>query len=317
MTTRHIVIPYHAVGQRFDLVISGLFPEFSRSRLAQWIKDGRVLLDGQIVRPRTLVHGGEQVALDAVSEVRTRDSAEAIPLDILYQDTAVFVINKPVGLVVHPGAGNRSGTLVNALLNYDPSLAELPRAGIVHRLDKDTSGVMAIARTPVAYNALIAQLEKRKVRRQYLAIVVGALISGGTANFAIGRHPRERVRMAIRADGREAITHYRLHTRFRTHTALRCRLETGRTHQIRVHMAHLGHPIVGDQTYGGRLRFPRAASEALITTLRTFKRQALHAELLEFTHPLRSEPLCVRVDPPQDMMQLLAVLREDSSSDLQ
>src|SRR5690606_17573982 len=236
---------------------------------------------------------------------------------IVHEDADVFVIDKPAGLVVHPGAGNPDGTLVNGLLFRDPSLAALPRAGIVHRLDKDTSGVMVVARTLQAHAALVAQLSARAVHRQYLAIVVGALVSGGTASAAIDRHPRDRLRMAVRDDGRDAVTHYRLHERYRAHTALECRLETGRTHQIRVHMAHLKHPIVGDQLYGGSLRLPRAASEELVAALRGFRRQALHAQVLEFVHPVSGEPLRCSAPVPDDMLELMRLLREDTRAHAQ
>ena len=222
------------------------------------------------------------------------------------------MINKPVGLVVHPGAGNSSGTLVNALLFRDPSVSALPRAGIVHRLDKDTSGVMVIARTIQAQTALVEQLSARQVHRQYLAVVVGALVAGGTADAPIDRHPRDRLKMGVREDGKDAITHYRLRERFRAHTALECRLETGRTHQIRVHMAHLRHAIVGDQLYGGALKLPKGASDELVAALRGFKRQALHAETLEFVHPITGEMVRNTAPAPADMLQLLKALREDS-----
>ncbi|HEY9541446.1 MAG TPA: RluA family pseudouridine synthase, partial [Luteimonas sp.] len=236
---RSAQVPETAAGRRFDAVLAELFPEFSRSRLAEWIKSGDALLDGAQVRPREPVRGGEAVTLSVLLDTRTESEPQDIPLAILYEDADVFVIDKPAGLVVHPGAGNPDGTLVNGLLFRDPSLAALPRAGIVHRLDKDTSGVMVVARTLQAHAALVEQLSARAVHRQYLAIVVGALVSGGTASGAIDRHPRDRLRMAVRDDGRDATTHYRLRERFRAHTALECRLETGRTHQIRVHMAHL------------------------------------------------------------------------------
>ena len=310
---RSTVVPDAASGRRFDAVLAELFPEFSRSRLAEWIKSGDALLDGNTVRPRDPVRGGETVTLAVMLETQTDAEPEDIPLAVLHEDADVFVLDKPAGLVVHPGAGNHSGTLVNALLFRDPSLAALPRAGIVHRLDKDTSGVMVIARTLQAHAALVAQLSARAVHRQYLAIVVGALVSGGTANAAIDRHPRDRLRMAVRDDGRDAITHYRLRERFRAHTALECRLETGRTHQIRVHMAHLKHPIIGDQLYGGPLKLPKGATEELVAALRAFKRQALHAETLEFLHPLSGEPLRCTAPVPQDMQELLRLLREDSA----
>jgi len=311
---RTATIPESAAGRRFDAVLAELFPEYSRSRLAEWIKSGDALLDGRTVRPRDPVRGGESVALAVVLETQTEALAEDIPLTLLYEDDDVFVIDKPAGLVVHPGAGNPDGTLVNALLHRDPGLSVLPRAGIVHRLDKDTSGAMVVARTVPAHTALVAQLSARDVHRQYLAVVVGALVSGGTASAAIDRHPRDRLRMAVRDDGRDAVTHYRLRERFRAHTALECRLETGRTHQIRVHMAHLKHPIVGDPLYGGSLKLPKGASPELIETLRGFRRQALHAEVLEFVHPTTGEPVRCQAPVPADMQQLLAVLRADAKA---
>ncbi|MBW3550315.1 MAG: 23S rRNA pseudouridine(1911/1915/1917) synthase RluD [Proteobacteria bacterium] len=305
-------VPDAAAGRRFDAVLAELFPDYSRSRLSAWIKSGDARLDGREVRPRDPVRGGEVVALTAVLDVQTRSEAEDIALDVLYEDEHVIVLDKPAGLVVHPGAGNPTGTLVNALLHRDPSLNALPRAGIVHRLDKDTSGVMVVARTLPAHTALVAQLSSREVHRQYLAVVVGALVSGGTANHAIDRHPRDRIRMAVREDGREAVTHYRLRERFRAHTLLECRLETGRTHQIRVHMAHLKHPIIGDPLYGGPLKLPKGASEELIAALRGFRRQALHAETLEFAHPLSSEPVRCSAPVPADMQALVGALQDDS-----
>ena len=311
---RLATIPATAAGRRLDAVLADLFPEFSRSRLSAWIKSGHVTVDGAPARPRDAVHGGESVALDAFEEVQVRAEPEDIALDVLFEDEHVFVIDKPAGLVVHPGAGNPAGTLVNALLHRDGGLDKLPRAGIVHRLDKDTSGVMVIARTLQAHTALVAQLSARQVHRQYLAIVVGALVSGGTANAPIERHPRDRLRMAVREDGKEAVTHYRLRERFRAHTALECRLETGRTHQIRVHMAHLKTPIVGDPLYGGPLKLPKGASEELIAALRGFRRQALHAEVLEFAHPASGEAIRCEAPLPADMQALLGVLREDTAA---
>ncbi|MDQ3269653.1 MAG: 23S rRNA pseudouridine(1911/1915/1917) synthase RluD [Pseudomonadota bacterium] len=305
-------VPESAAGRRFDAVLAELFPAYSRSRLAEWIKSGDALLDGRQVRPRDPVHGGESVSLCVVLDVQTLSEPEDISLDVLYEDEHVIVVDKPAGLVVHPGAGNPTGTLVNALLHRDPALNALPRAGIVHRLDKDTSGVMVVARSLPAHTALVAQLSSREVHRQYLAVVVGALVSGGTANLAIDRHPRDRIRMAVRDDGRDAVTHYRLRERFRAHTLLECRLETGRTHQIRVHMAHLKHPILGDPIYGGSLKLPKGATTELIETLRGFRRQALHAETLEFVHPLSGEPVRCTAPVPADMRHLVARLREDS-----
>lgn len=309
---RHAVVPDTAAGRRFDAVLAELFPDYSRSRLSAWIKSGDALLDGRTVRPRDPVRGGEAVSLSVVLDVQTHSQPEDIALDVLFEDEHVIVIDKPVGLVVHPGAGNPTGTLVNALLHRDPSLNALPRAGIVHRLDKDTSGVMVVARTLVAHTALVAQLSAREVHRQYLAVVAGALVSGGTANAPIDRHPRDRIRMAVRDDGRDAITHFRLRERFRAHTLLECRLETGRTHQIRVHMAHLKHPIIGDSLYGGSLKLPRGATDELVAALRGFKRQALHAETLEFVHPVSSEPVRCSAPMPADMQVLVKALQDDS-----
>ncbi|ROU07508.1 23S rRNA pseudouridine(1911/1915/1917) synthase RluD [Lysobacter enzymogenes] len=305
-------VPDAAAGRRFDAVLAELFPDYSRSRLAAWIKSGDARLNGREARPRDPVQGGETVELNVVLDTQTHAVAEDIALDVLYEDAEVIVLDKPAGLVVHPGAGNPAGTLVNALLHRDPSLAALPRAGIVHRLDKDTSGVMVVARTLPAHTSLVDQLSAREVHRQYLAVVVGALVSGGTANAAIDRHPRDRLRMAVREDGREAVTHFRLRERFRAHTLLECRLETGRTHQIRVHMQHLKHPIVGDPLYGGPLKLPKGASDSLVETLRGFKRQALHAETLEFVHPISGEPVRCTAPVPADMRHLVAELREDS-----
>ncbi|GHD74295.1 ribosomal large subunit pseudouridine synthase D [Luteimonas padinae] len=307
-------VPDALAGRRFDAVLAELFPEYSRSRLSAWVKSGDVLLDGATVRPREAVRGGQEVVLTATLEPQVSAGPEDIPLSVLYEDAEVLVIDKPAGLVVHPGAGNHTGTLVNALLFRDPAIAAVPRAGIVHRLDKDTSGVMVVARTLQAQAALVAQLSAREVHRQYLAVVVGALVSGGTVAAPIDRHPRDRLRMAVRDDGREATTHYRLQERFRAHTALECRLETGRTHQIRVHMAHLKHPIVGDPLYGGPLKLPRGASDELAAALRGFKRQALHAQVLEFAHPATGEPVRCEAPLPEDLQALLRELRTDAAA---
>ncbi|MEA9753764.1 MULTISPECIES: 23S rRNA pseudouridine(1911/1915/1917) synthase RluD [Xanthomonas] len=310
---RQAVVPDSAAGRRFDAVLAELFPEFSRSRLSEWIKSGDALLDGETARPRDTLRGGETVQVQVVLETQTHAAPQDIPLNVLYEDDQVLVIDKPAGLVVHPGAGNPDGTLVNALLFRDPNLAAVPRAGVVHRLDKDTSGVMVVARTLQAQTALVEQLSARDVHRQYLAVVVGALVSGGTADAPIDRHPRDRLKMAVRDDGRDAVTHYRLRERFRAHTALECRLETGRTHQIRVHMAHLKSPIVGDPLYGGALKLPKGATDTLVAELRGFKRQALHAETLEFLHPVSGEPVRASAPVPEDLQRLMNALREDSA----
>lgn len=313
---QQIPVPVLLAGKRFDQALAEMFPEFSRSRLAEWIKSGDALLDGQIVRPRDPVRGGETVALNIRTEVETTDQAEAIDLDLVYADADVLVINKPAGLVVHPGAGNPRGTLVNALLHFDARMAELPRAGIVHRLDKDTSGLMAVARSLRAHSALVEQLSAREVHRQYVAVVVGPMIAGGTVDAPIGRHPTDRIRQAVVKEGagREAITHYRVRERFRAHTVLECRLETGRTHQIRVHLAHAKHPLIGDPLYGGSFKLPKAATPELIESLRGFHRQALHAEKLVFTHPVTGEQVHTEAAVPPDMQALIATLRADTEN---
>lgn len=309
---RTAIVPDSLAGQRFDAVVATLFGEYSRSKLASWIKSGELTLDGRTVRPRDPVRGGESVALSAVETVQTHSEPEAMELEILYEDADILVLNKPAGLVVHPGAGNPRGTLVNALLHHDASLDKLPRAGIVHRLDKDTSGVMVVAKTLPAHTRLIEMLSARDVHRQYLAVVVGAMVSGGTVDAPIDRHPRDRIRQSVRDDGRDAITHYRLRERFRNHTLLECRLETGRTHQIRVHMNHIKHPIIGDPLYGGPLKLPRGATPELVEQLRGFRRQALHAEVLSFEHPITGEPVRCEAPAPADMLTLLSVLRDDT-----
>ena len=311
-TLSQAVVPDASTGHRLDVVAAELFPTYSRSRLSEWIKSGKLLLDGAQVRPRDTVFGGQLLSLEAELETQTTAQAEDIALDVLYEDDHVLVINKPAGLVVHPGAGNHSGTVVNALMFRYPEAGQLVRAGIVHRLDKDTSGVMVIARTIEAQTALVEQLSARDVHRQYLAVVSGSLVSGGTADFPIDRHPRDRLKMGVREDGKEAITHYRLRERFRAHTVLECRLETGRTHQIRVHMAHLKQPIIGDPLYGGALKLPRGATDELVAALRGFKRQALHAEVLEFSHPVTGEPVRCSAPVPADMQALIAALRDDT-----
>ena len=309
-------VPVELAGRRFDQALAEMFPEFSRSRLAEWIKAGDALLDGQAVRPRDPVRGGETVTVSLRTSVETRSEAEDIPLEIRYQDADVLVIDKPAGLVVHPGAGNPRGTLVNALLHFDPKLAELPRAGIVHRLDTDTSGLMVVARSLRAHAGLIEQLSGREVHRQYVAVVVGPMIAGSTVNAPIGRHPTDRVRPAgvKEGQGKDAVTHYRVRERFRAHTLVECRLETGRTHQIRVHMAHARHPLIGDPLYGGSFRLPKAATPELVEALRTFRRQALHAEKLSFRHPASGEEITTESPMPADMQALVATLRADTAA---
>jgi 23S rRNA pseudouridine1911/1915/1917 synthase len=307
-------VPDELAGQRLDQALAALFPDYSRSRLQGWIRAGHVRIDGLELRPRDKVEGGEQVVLSAVLEDETRAAPEAIRLEILYEDEEILVLDKPAGLVVHPGAGNADGTLVNALLHHRPDLRILPRAGLVHRLDKDTSGVMVVACTPGAHSALVSQLEARTVKRQYEAVCAGVMTGGGTVDAPIGRHPVDRIRMAIREGGREAVTHYRVAARFRGHTHVLCRLETGRTHQIRVHMASIRHPIVGDPVYGGRLAIPRGATPALIEALRGFRRQALHAAQLELVHPASGELVHFEAPLAADFQALLEALRQDASA---
>ncbi|MBS0193767.1 MAG: 23S rRNA pseudouridine(1911/1915/1917) synthase RluD [Proteobacteria bacterium] len=309
--TLRATVPFEFTGRRFDQVLAELFPDYSRSRLAEWIKSGQALLDGAVRRPRDAVRGGESITLAATPGIETDAQPEAIPLVIAYADTDVLVIDKPAGLVVHPGAGNPRGTLANALLHFDPKLSEVPRAGIVHRLDKDTSGLMVVARNLRAHAALVEQLAAREVHRQYVAVAMGAMIAGGSVDAPIGRHPSDRVRMAVVKNGREAVTHYRVRERYRAHTLIECRLETGRTHQIRVHMAHVKHPLVGDPVYS-RLANPRAATPELLAALRDFRRQALHAEKLAFAHPASGETITVEAAMPADMQALVTTLREDA-----
>jgi 23S rRNA pseudouridine1911/1915/1917 synthase len=309
----NLAIPASAAGRRLDQALAEMFPDYSRSRLTAWVKAGDVLLDGAPAIPRQIVRGGEIVSLNARRGQEVPMRPEEIALDIRYEDADLLVINKPAGLVVHPGAGQAAGTLQNALLHYDAKLAEIPRAGIVHRLDKDTSGVMVVARSLRAHTALVAALQARDVHRQYEAVILGALIAGGSVDAAIGRHPRDRLKQAIVEEpaGKPALTHYRVRERFRAHTLVECRLETGRTHQIRVHMAHVKHPLVGDATYGHGLKLPKGATSELVDALRGFRRQALHAEKLEFAHPVSGDLVSVSVERPADLEGLVRALRDD------
>lgn len=315
MSSSHIKlsarVPAEAAGRRLDQALAGLFPDYSRTRLKSWIDEGKVLVDGRPLRPRDRLVGGESVQVDAALEDEVAVVPQPMALEIVYEDATLIVVNKPVGLVVHPGAGNPDRTLQNALLAHDPGLSLLPRAGIVHRLDKDTSGLLVVARTLEAHSALVRMLEAREIHREYEAVCSGVMTAGGTVDAPIGRHRVDRVRMAIREDGRESVTHYRVLARFRAHTHVRVMLETGRTHQIRVHFAYSRHPLVGDPVYGGRLALPAGASEALREALRGFRRQALHAARLELLHPVTGADLEVEVPPPADFQALLRVLRED------
>jgi 23S rRNA pseudouridine1911/1915/1917 synthase len=305
-------VPDELAGQRLDQALARMFPDYSRSRLKAWLLGGSVLVDGATWRPRDRVHGGETVVVTASADTAVRAEPEAMQLDVVFEDDDLLVINKPAGLVVHPGAGNASGTLLNGLLAHAPQLESLPRAGIVHRLDKDTSGLLLVAKSIPAHTALVRDLADRSISRRYLAICNGVLTGGGTIDAAIGRHAVDRTRMAVRENGRPAVTHYTVIERFRAHTYVNVLLETGRTHQIRVHFAYRRHPLVGDPVYGGRLALPAGASDALRDALRAFRRQALHAARLDLRHPSAGgEALTFEVPPPADFQSLLQTLRED------
>jgi 23S rRNA pseudouridine1911/1915/1917 synthase len=312
-TTRDITLPDSSAGQRLDQALADLFPEFSRTRLKEWIDAGRVTVDGRKPRPRDRVVGGEHVLIEPLFEDVVELRPQAIDLDLVHVDRAFLVVNKPAGLVVHPGAGNPDRTLQNALLHYDPRLAKLPRAGILHRLDKDTSGLLIVARTAAAHTELARRLEAREIDREYEAVCIGVMTGGGTVDAPIGRHPTDRIRMSIRSDGRDAVTHYRVLERYRAHTHVRVKLETGRTHQIRVHLAHIGYPLVGDPVYGKRLVVPRGANPRVEQVLRDFRRQALHAAALAFTHPSRAQRLEFSVPPPADFAALCGALHDDAA----
>ncbi len=301
-------VPTEASGSRLDQVLVAIFDDYSRTLLSRWCKEGKVLLNGSRVKPSHRIVGGEQIELVANLELSGEVEPEAIGLDILFEDPDVIVVNKPAGLVVHPAAGNWSGTLQNGLLHYDPQLRALPRSGIVHRLDKETTGVMVVARSARAHKALVAQLEQHTMRRTYTALVRGAVIAGGSVEAAIGRHPRNRLKMAVIKTGKPATTHYKIDRRYLHFTALKVSLETGRTHQIRVHMAYVGFPLVGDPLYSGR-PMPQAGTAPEVTVaVRGFARQALHATRLEFEHPAGSGRLAVKAPMPADLQILMEVL---------
>ncbi len=311
MIQRAAEVPFELGGQRLDQIAAQLFPEHSRSRLAGWIKDGRLTVDGAVLRPRDIVHSGAQLVLEAEQEAQGEWLAQDIELEIVYEDEHILVIDKPAGLVVHPAAGHQDGTLLNALLYHVPDIANVPRAGIVHRLDKDTTGLMVVAKTLEAHTKLVAQLQARSVSRIYEAIVIGVITSGGTIDAPIGRHGVQRQKMAVVDAGKVAVSHYRVLERFRAHTHTRVKLETGRTHQIRVHMSHIGYPLVGDPVYGGRFRIPPVASQTLVQTLREFPRQALHARFLELDHPATGVRMKWESPLPEDFLWLLSLLRQN------
>lgn len=301
-------IPINMAGLRLDRALAELFPEYSRSKLQTWIKSGRVQVEGEQLKAKDTVKGNEAIVLDAEAEAVVECQPEDIPLDIVHEDEALLIINKPAGLVVHPAVGNWQGTLQNALLHHFPDLVSVPRAGIVHRLDKDTSGLLMIAKTLQAHTKLVEQLQNRSIEREYMAITQGRMIAGGTVDAAIGRHPVDRKRNTVRDDGKLAVTHYRVLQRFSRHTLIRVKLETGRTHQIRVHMAHIRYPLLGDPVYGGRFRLPANCSEALELQLRTFKRQALHAAKLGLVHPQSGEFCAWEAPLPSDLETMIVAL---------
>lgn len=309
-------IPFELRGLRLDKVAAELFPEHSRGRLQNWIKEGDLRLDDDSAACKQKVRGGEWLSLDAVAEEVVEDYApEEMPLDVLYTDEHLVIINKPAGLVVHPAAGNWSGTLLNGLLYHFPELAMIPRAGIVHRLDKDTSGIMMVARSLVAHTRLVEALQSREIKREYIALVEGSFVAGGTVEAPIGRHPVDRKKMAVVFTGKEAITHYRVAQRFHGFTLLDVSLETGRTHQIRVHMAHIKHPLLGDSVYAGRQRIPKGVAEEIATLIRRFPRQALHARRLTLSHPVSVEEMSWEAPVPDDLVQLLARLEQVEADD--
>ncbi len=315
MPTATRTIPDDLAGLRLDQALAKMFPEYSRSRLTAWLKSGAIRVDGTSPKPREKIAGGEEIVLEVELEDREAAAPEPMALDVAWEDDAVLVINKPAGLVVHPGAGNVSGTLMNGLLAHAAELAALPRAGIIHRIDKLTTGLLVVGKTLEAHTALTRALADHEIRREYVAVVTGVLTGGGRIDAPLGRHPVDRTRMAVRDSGKPAVTHYTVRERYAAHTAVDVTLETGRTHQIRVHFAYRRHPLVGDPVYGGRLALPKGASEAVIAALRGFRRQALHAARLTFDHPLSGEPVVAEAPLPDDMVQLMAALREGTPGD--
>ncbi len=299
-------------GNRLDQIAAKLFPEYSRARLQSWIRDGALLVNNKQLRPRDRLETGDFLIVEVQLESTESWVAEQLPLDIVFEDEHLLVINKASDMVVHPAAGHQQGTLLNGILYHHPTQNELPRAGIVHRLDKDTTGLMVVAKTLIAHADLVNQLQSRTVKREYEAVVHGVLTGGGTVDSPLGRHSVNRKKRAVVEIGQEAITHYRVINRFRSHTQVQVNLETGRTHQIRVHMAHLNHALVGDPMYGGRFQLPAACSPELSDCLRGFKRQALHARKLELVRPDSGELISWEVAIPADMQELIRQLRKDA-----
>jgi len=297
-------------GSRLDQALQQLLPDYSRGRIQEWIQQGFVSINQQLCKPRQKVFRGDRVVLDVPEQARLSDAPQPVAFDLIYEDDDILVVDKPAGLVVHPAAGHQDGTLVNGLLAHDSRLEQLPRAGIVHRLDKDTTGVMVVARNPRAHNWLVAELQERRVKREYAAIARGVVTAGRSIETGIGRHPQQRKKMSVQENGKPAITHFRVERRFEHYSLLRLRLETGRTHQIRVHLAHIKHPLLGDPVYGGRARIPAGIDAALAERIRDFRRQALHAERLGFAHPSSREPVSFESPLPADFRQLLTALEQ-------
>ncbi|MEJ2274099.1 MAG: 23S rRNA pseudouridine(1911/1915/1917) synthase RluD [Woeseiaceae bacterium] len=308
-----MAVPEELAGLRLDQALARMFPDYSRSRLKEWLLAGAIRVDSGARRPRDTVVGGEVVEFEPVAEPAVTVDPEPLALDIVFEDDAVLVINKPAGLVVHPGAGNPGGTLMNGLLHHAPQLGEVPRAGLIHRIDKDTTGLLLVAKTLPAHTALVRQLADRDIARVYRAVCTGVLTGGGTIDRPLARHPVDRKRMSVQPEAKRAVTHFTVLERFRAHTFIRVQLETGRTHQIRVHFAWRRNPLVGDPVYGGRLALPAGASDRLVTTLRGFRRQALHAARLGFVHPETLEKVEFEAPLPADFEDLLAALREDAA----
>jgi 23S rRNA pseudouridine1911/1915/1917 synthase len=290
-----------------------MLPDYSRSKITAWIKSGDALIQQKTFKPKDKVNGNEVVNLTLNQKQNNNWIAEKIPLNIVYEDEDIIVVNKKFGMVTHPGAGNWSGTLANALLAYDSSLSILARAGIVHRLDKNTSGLMVVARNEKSQKYLIEQLQNHSIEREYSAIVYGHMIAGGVVDEPIGRDPKDRVKQAVSMSGKAAVTHFRVIDRFKSHTHVKAILETGRTHQIRVHLSHVGHSLVGDPVYGGRVRFPKKADEKLKIALVNFTRQALHSKKLTLMHPISGEQISWKAPLPDDMQRLLDVLKKYDS----
>ena len=302
------IIPQTLDQTRLDLALSTLLPEYSRARIQEWVKAGYVTVDGKIIRSKDKVYTNQIVDVKATIANITRLEPQPIALNIVYEDQDIIILNKPAGLVTHPGAGNANNTLLNALLYHYPELAKLPRAGIIHRLDKDTSGLMVVTRNLMAHNKLVDALQKREIKREYEAIVNGEMVAGGTVKASIGRHPTKRTHMAVKENGKAAITHYRVIKRFTGYTHIQVTLETGRTHQIRVHMAHIGYPIVGDPTYSNVHKISEKLEPNLRKKIQNFDRQALHARRLELQHPSTNKLMSWEVKPPKDFEELLKAL---------